>query len=128
MTDYAVLLPDDEQAWTVASADRRREVYERHTEFIRLLAERGHTLVGGAELRPSTAARIVRGSRDHVTVTDGPYAESAEQLSGFYKVSTDDLEDLLQLCGILAESTAGTSAVEVRPCVSGDDRPEQVSS
>ena len=47
-----------------------------------------------------------------VAVTEGPYAESAEQLSGFYLVRTDDLDDLLQVAGMLAD---GDGSVEVRP-------------
>jgi hypothetical protein len=49
-----------------------------------------------------------------VTVTDGPYAETVEQLTGFYVVRSDDLDDLLDVCRILAD---GDGAVEVRACV-----------
>ena len=45
-------------------------------------------------------------------MTDGPYAEAAEQLTGFYLVETDDPDDLLEVCKVLAE---GESLIEVRP-------------
>ena len=47
-------------------------------------------------------------------MSDGPYAEAVEQLTGFYLVESDDLHDLTQVCGILA--TAG-DAVEIRATV-----------
>ena len=114
---YAILLPDDERAWEQASAEYKESVYDRHREFSRLLLEHGHELVGGAELTPSRSGRIVRGDRGAVTVTDGPYTETVEQLSGFYLVRTSDLDDLLDLCGLIA----GDGAVEVRACATGSD-------
>ncbi len=47
-------------------------------------------------------------------MTDGPYAESVEQLSGFYLVQTDDLDDLVEVTKILADSDGG---IEIRACV-----------
>ena len=82
------------------------------------LGERGHTVTGGAELEHSRGAKVVRGTSGAVSVTDGPYAaplgEAAEQLGGFYLVSSDNLDDLLDVCGILAD---GDGAIEVRVCV-----------
>jgi hypothetical protein len=114
MTTYAVLLPGDESIWATASAEQRAAMYEKHSRFAELLAERGHKMTGGAELTSSNTGRIVSGSLDSVTVTDGPYAETTEQLTGFYTVDTDDLEDLLNIVGILAEDGG---RVEVRACV-----------
>ena len=59
-------------------------------------------------------ARTVRRDGAGTTVTDGPYAESVEQLGGFYLVETDDLDDLLEICGLLAGPDGG---VEVRATV-----------
>ena len=114
---YAILLPDDERAWEQTTPEYRESVYDRHREFSRLLKERGHELVGGAELAPSRTGRVVRGDRGSVTVTDGPYTETVEQLSGFYLVRTSYLDDLLDLCGLIA----GDGAVEVRPCAIDPD-------
>ena len=112
-TTYAVLLPGDEKTWVDASAEERSRVYARHGEFARLLEERGHTMTGGAELAHSSQAKVLRGTLDQVSVTDGPYAETVEQLTGFYLVQTDDLDDLLNLCGLLSEG----EPIEVRACV-----------
>ncbi|WP_122818708.1 YciI family protein [Nocardioides pantholopis] len=119
-TTYAVLLPGDEGAWERATAEQRAATYARHGEFSRLLAERGHQVVGGAELAHSRTARTVRSGADGPLVTDGPYAESVEQLSGFYLVRSDDPEDLLEICTLLADGDGG---VEVRATVDPEGDP-----
>ena len=49
-------------------------------------------------------------------VTAGPYAETVEQLTGFYIIDTSDLDDLLEVCKVLGK---GESAIEVRECKGG---------
>ena len=114
MTRYVVLLPGNEDTWEAASEEQRSAVYARHGEFARALAERGHTVTGGAELTHSRQARVVRRTDAGIAVTEGPYAETVEQLTGFYVVETDDLDDLLEVCAILADAEG---AVEVRATV-----------
>jgi hypothetical protein len=60
-TEYAILLPGDESAWERATEAERAATYARHEEFMRLLAERGHRITGGAELTPARTAHVVRG-------------------------------------------------------------------
>ncbi len=118
MTKYVVLLPGDETQWESATPEYRAGVYERHAEFAKALAERGHTVVGGAELANSKEAKQVRKDPSGAAViTDGPYAETVEQLTGFYLIESDDLDDLLETCGILA---GVESAIEVRQMLGGD--------
>ena len=114
MTQYVVLLPGDERAWASATEQQKAEMYAKHGEFARLLGERGHKITGGNELTHSSEAKVVRNGADGVVVTDGPYAETVEQLTGFYVVDTDDLDDLLQVVGVLA---GAEGAIEVRPTV-----------
>ena len=66
-----------------------------------------------ARLMPTSAATTLRKS-DPPMVIDGPFAETKEQLLGFYLVNGDDLEDVLQLCRELAAVNPG-GAYEVRP-------------
>ncbi|MEQ6901790.1 YciI family protein [Nocardioides sp. YIM 152588] len=113
MTTYVVLLPGDENAWEAMSGEEQAAVFAKHEQFGKQLAERGHTVTGGAELTHSrTTRKVGRGADGAVLVTDGPYAETVEQLSGFYVVESDDVEDLLQVCAILAD--AGGPPIEVR--------------
>ena len=114
MTQYVVLLPGDESAWANATEEQRSETYAKHGEFARLLGERGHKITGGNELTHSSEAKVVRNGDGGIVVTDGPYAETVEQLTGFDVVDTDDLDDLLQVVGVLA---GVEGAIEVRPTV-----------
>ncbi len=114
MTEYAVLIPGNEAAWAEATEEDKAATYARHEGFARMLAERGHTMTGGTELTHSTTAKVVRTAGGTVSITDGPYAETAEQLTGFYTVESDNLEDLLQVVGYLA---GAEGALEVRACV-----------
>jgi len=112
MAKYVVLLPGDEDAWEAETPEHRAGVYEKHAEFSKALADRGHQVVGGAELAHSRAAKQVRAGADGgLLITDGPYSEAVEQLTGFYLVESEDLDDLLQIIGIIAEVE---SSVEVR--------------
>ena len=72
----------------------------------------------GAELRRASEARTI--APGTTTVTDGPWAETREQVGGSYIIDTDDLDDLLDCCRLLA---ATGDAVEVRQCVSPEERP-----
>jgi hypothetical protein len=115
MTTYVVLLPGDESTWESATPEQRAATYETHARFAAQLAERGHKITGGAELTHSRNARQVRrGAAGNAIVSDGPYAETVEQLTGFYLVESDDLDDLLQVCAVLAD---GAAPVEVRAAV-----------
>ena len=113
MSRYIVLIPDNEDVWESSTAEAKQQMYALHARFSQLLEERGHKMTGGAELAHSRTAKTLRRAADGTTtVTDGPYAEAAEQLSGFYLVETDDPEGLLEVCQVLTE---GESVVEVRP-------------
>lgn len=118
MTSYAILLTGDENKWESLSAEEQAEVFGRHERFSSALAERGHTVTGGAQLDSSRSTkRVGLDAAGSVVITDGPYAESAEQLGAFYLVDTDDLDDLLKICGILAEAEG---AIEVRKILDED--------
>ena len=70
----------------------------------------------GASLRllPTTAATTLRKTEDPPLVLDGPFAETKEQLLGFYLVDADDLEDVLSIARDLAAANPG-GAYEIRP-------------
>lgn len=118
--EYVVLLYGDEEVWARADDEQRAAEYASHGRFSQECAARGHTIVGGAELTHSRAARTVRrGPQGSPVVTDGPYAELVEQLGGYYVVRTADVDDLARL----AEIILGTGAIEIRETVP-EDAPE----
>lgn len=118
MTEYVVLIVGDaDRWWTSMSLKERQDGYAEYTRFSDELARRGHKVTGGAELHQSSEARSIR-PRSSV-VTDGPFTETAEQVGGFYLVETDDLEDLLDCCTIIADLGDG---IEVRRTVGPAER------
>jgi len=114
MTEYLITIPGDEAVWDARTDDDRRGVGEAHRDFVAGLTARGHRVSAGGELTPLAQAKVVRRTDRGTLVTDGPYAESAEQVGGFYLVESDDLDDLLQVAAMLAGPEGG---VEVRTCV-----------
>src|SRR5262245_58504195 len=119
MTAYMILFPADDDAERESRTEAERvAVYQTDYEFGRLLEERGGRITGGAALTPARRTRVVRrGPNGTALVTDGPYAESAEQLSGFYVVTTDDEDGLFEAAQVLVRAHP---AVEIRPINNGD--------
>ncbi|GIJ73862.1 hypothetical protein Voc01_087790 [Virgisporangium ochraceum] len=110
--EYALLIYGDEKAWAARTDEERRTNGERHARFVALLAERGVEMRGGRELALAGSATTLRKKGDAVSVTDGPFAETAEVLGGFYLLAADDLDVVLELARELPEDT-----IEIRPIV-----------
>ena len=113
MARYVVMFPADNEAEWEAGTDADHQLtYDSDQEFARLLEKRGGAITGGRELDSSRHTRVVRrGPNGTALVTHGPFAESAEQLSGFYLVETDDEEGLLEAAQVLVRAHP---AVEIR--------------
>lgn len=116
MSDYIVLLYGDTEAWWDTPEAQKKATYDVHERFTAELERRGHTVVGGAELPRASEARSIAPHSD--TVTEGPWTETTEQLGGYYEVRTEDLDDLMDVCRILA---ATGDAVEVHRKITGEE-------
>ena len=114
MTNYVVMFPADNEDERAARTDADRQAtFDIDFEFGQLLAARGGAVTGGAGLTDSSQARTIRrGPNSNVLVTDGPFAESAEQLSGFFFVSCDEYDALVEAAQILVRAHP---VVEIRP-------------
>jgi hypothetical protein len=107
---YAILLHADEAIWEKADDAQRQRYLEEHDRFSRLVAELGITVLAGEALQTvSTATTFVRRG-NHVTITDGPFAETAEQFGGFYLVDAPNLDVVIEAVRVLPEYT-----IEIRP-------------
>ena len=109
---YALLIYQDaefERSWESASEAERAALY---AEFDAFAAVAGDRIVGGHELGLSGTATTVRRRGDDVVVSDGPFAEVAEHLGGYFIVEARDLDEALELAAALPGGT-----VEVRPVV-----------
>lgn len=104
--------PDGEagQAW--------EDILTAHNAFSGELAQTG-AMRGGAGLKCSDTATTVRITAEGRTVHDGPFAETREQLGGFYLVEADDLDGAIAWAKKLP--VAGTGSIEIRPCLGMPD-------
>jgi hypothetical protein len=114
MTDYVVMFPADSEAnWENRTDAERQATFDTDYEFGQLLEARGGAVTGGAGLTHSSRARTIkRGPNSNALVTDGPFAESVEQLSGFFIVTCDDYDALVEAAQVL---TRAHPVVEIRP-------------
>jgi hypothetical protein len=109
---YALLIYGNEKTWASRDEQEKQENHERHARFMALLNARGALLPGGKELTGSASATTLRKDGERVSVTDGPYAETAEQIGGFYLIEAADLDEAIALAKELPETI-----VEIRPVV-----------
>jgi hypothetical protein len=110
MPNYLLLIYDDERQWETATEADTADMMQRHGEFAKQVPEGGGKILAGDALQPTSAATSVRSG----VVTAGPFAETAEQLGGYYLVEARDLDHALEIAKILPMSKAG-GTVEVRP-------------
>ncbi|WP_439510417.1 YciI family protein [Marinimicrobium koreense] len=80
--------------------------------YAQSLAERGHMLAGEA-LEPVATATTVRVRGGQVSITDGPFAETKEQLAGFYMIDAKDLNEAITIAAGIPPARVGS--IEVRP-------------
>lgn len=103
-----LLTEDDPSAWDRATEQQRQDVIDRHAAFGEALRMRGSIISAEA----LAGADEARGVRDGM-VTEGPYAEAIEQLTGFYLVDLPDLDVALETCTLLPTGYR----IEIRPVV-----------
>ncbi|MEI5671796.1 MULTISPECIES: YciI family protein [unclassified Nocardioides] len=100
--------------WSALGEDEQGAVFEAFGAFEAAVVERGGSVVGGEGLAPVAEARTIQPGPDRV-VTEGPYAESVEQLGGFFVVDLPDLATAVETARLLPASYL----VEVRPASDG---------
>ena len=110
---YAILCYNSEQAVGACSRQQDDAVMARLAVVQEKLAREGR-LGPAARLMPTTAATTLRKSQDPPLVLDGPFAETKEQLLGFYVVECTGLEQALETARELAQANPG-GAYELRP-------------
>ena len=108
---YAVLVYQDERLWTEASAEQRAAMHAAHAAFDEAVRARAKMLSGEALVGVANATTIRHAAGGGRLVTDGPFAETTEQLGGFYLVEASDLDELVELCDLLPPAYT----LELRP-------------
>ena len=109
---YILLIYGDEKTWQNLSQEEMQKLYAGHRAYAEAMTKAG-VMRGGSELKPISTATTVRFANGKPTTLDGPFAETKEQLGGYYIVETDNLETALEWAGKMPGMNTG--AVEVRP-------------
>jgi hypothetical protein len=108
---FALLIYEDESNFGPGKAGPKlQEVVARHHAFTQSLGVRR---IGGAGLKGTSSATTVRTTNGKQTLHDGPFAESKEQLGGFYLIEAPDLEAAIAIARQVPLAADG--AIEVRP-------------
>ena len=117
---YMLLMYFEEN--TALTQEQREHCYLESAEFAKKLAESGQFL-GAAPLQPTSTATCLRLTADGKRlVTDGPFAETREQLGGFFLVNARDLDEALDIAKRVPGGRWGT--VEIRPIVEVPELPK----
>ena len=111
---YMCLIYDVEGVWDGLPEDERNAVYEEYGAFTQSLHDSG-AYVSADQLQPIATATTVRVRNGETLVTDGPFAETKEQLGGYYLVEAKDVDEALKIAERIPSARYGT--IEVRPVV-----------
>src|SRR5438093_9223357 len=109
---YMLLIYDDEKLWAEMSEQERGTIFQEYGTYTEELRESG-AFVDGAPLQPTTTATTVSVRDSERVVTDGPFAETKEQLGGFYLIEADSLDDAVEWAAKIPSARLGK--IEVRP-------------
>lgn len=109
---YMLLIYDREADWDAMSDDQRNALFGEYMAISQELTEKGKMLAGDP-LQPVATATTVRVRDGRLTATDGPFAETREQLGGYYMIEARDLDEAIAIAGRIPSARIG--CIEVRP-------------
>ena len=115
---FALLIYEDETVYGSDDGKVTQEIIGRHMAFGQ---DNAAAVRGGAGLRNTDSATTVRSRAGQQTLHDGPFAETREQLGGFYLIEADDLDGAIAIARQIP--LAGDGSVEVRPLLPMPDGP-----
>ena len=109
---YLLLMYGAERTWDAMPKEQMDRIYEAHRAYGEEMRRAG-VIRGGAELKPTSTATTVRFSNGRRSTVDGPFAETKEQLGGYYLIEVDDVDEAIKWAEKMPAMTEG--AVEIRP-------------
>ena len=111
---YLCLIYQDEKEWQKLTPAESATITGEFFTYTESIKKSGH-YVGGNALQPTHTATTVRVRQGKSATTDGPFAETKEQLGGYYLLNARDLNEAIQLAARIPAARLGS--VEVRPVV-----------
>jgi hypothetical protein len=109
---YLLTICTDEKWFESLPAEQLQEFTAEYASFVEEMGERG-VLEGGERLRSTADATTVRVKDGDVVTTDGPFAETKEQVGGFFLVNCKDLDEAIEIAAKIPGARHGS--IEVRP-------------
>ncbi len=109
---YMLLIYDDESVWQSMPEEERNALFGEYFAYTDELRRAG-AFVAGDALEPTSSATTVRVRDGKTLTTDGPFAETKEQLGGYYLVEADSLDEALEWARKIPSARLGS--IEVRP-------------
>jgi hypothetical protein len=109
---YLLTIYGDESGWNDVTPEQAQEIMAAYGAFGEAAQQAG-VLLGGEGLQPTNTATTVRVRDDETITTDGPFAETREQLGGYYLLDCKDLDEAIGWAARIPGARDGS--VEVRP-------------
>jgi hypothetical protein len=109
---YLCLIYSEEKRIASMSETEYNAAVKEYMAFTESIQKSGH-LIGSERLQPTQAATTIRSRNGKVSTTDGPFAETKEQLGGFYLINARDLNEAIQVASKIPGTRWGS--IEVRP-------------
>jgi hypothetical protein len=114
---YLLTIYADESRWANATPEDVQQIMAAYGAFGEA-AQAAGVLIGGEGLQPSSSATTVRVRDNETIASDGPFAETREQLGGYYLVDCRDLDAAIGWAARIPDANGGT--IEVRPVMDYD--------
>jgi hypothetical protein len=114
---YALLIYASEQDWATQTEEQSQAVNQEYMAFTKDIIDRG-LMKGGEALQATATATTVRVRDGETLTTDGPFAETKEQLGGFYLVDCKDLDEAIEVAARIPDARRGS--IEIRPIMEVD--------
>lgn len=115
---YLCLIYDNEKIWADLSEAESGRLFGEYMQFTQDIKASGHYL-GGNALQPVATATTVRVRDGKTTTTDGPFAETREQLGGYYLIEAKDLDEATRIAARIPSAKLGS--IEIRPVMATPD-------
>ena len=112
MPRFLLLIYGDESGQASATEEQQAQEFQAYAQFDRAITAEG-IKQGGEALQPTTTAKTVQVRDGETVISDGPFAETKEQLGGFYLVDVENEEQALAAAARIPTSRYGS--IEVRP-------------
>ncbi len=111
---YMMLIWGDEADRPPQNSPESQAIMKEYYDYGDMVTKRG-VFKSGDALLPAATATTVRVNDGKTLTTDGPFAETKEQLGGFYILDCKDLDEAIELAAKIPDARAGRCAIEVRP-------------